>query len=53
MAGWIIGIFMTIIAILGLIMSSRAVDSTFAWVGIIFFVAAVSYIYNQISRNIN
>ncbi|WP_259779926.1 hypothetical protein [Aestuariispira ectoiniformans] len=51
MAGWIIGIFMTVVAVLGLFLASGAHDATFSWVGILLFVTGVAFVYRQIVKN--
>lgn len=51
MAGWIMGILMTVVALLGLFMASGARDDTFAWVGILFFITGVAFVYRQIIKN--
>ena len=48
---WINGVCMAILALAGLYLSSRAVDGTIAWVGILLFVFGVAFIYRQIVRN--
>lgn len=52
MGVWITGVCMAILALLGLFLSSRAVDDTIAWSGILLFVFGVAFIYRQIVRNI-
>lgn len=51
MAAWIMGIFMAIISLVGLVMASGANDATFSWVGICTFVFGVAFCYAQIVRN--
>ena len=51
MGVWITGVCMAFMALLGLFVSSRAVDDTIAWVGMLFFIFGVAFIYRQIVRN--
>ncbi|RED51010.1 hypothetical protein [Aestuariispira insulae] len=48
---WITGVCMAVVALLGLFISSRAVDGTLSWVGILLFVFGTAFIYRQIVRN--
>ena len=52
MAAWVLGILMSAVAYLGLVMAGHARDETFSWVGILFFIAGVAYVYGQIVRNV-
>ena len=52
MAAWVLGILMSSIAYLGLVMAGNAHDETFSWVGILFFVTGVAFVYTQIVRNV-
>ena len=50
MGHWIRGIFMGLLALVGLVMASKAVDATFYWVGLLFFVFGVGFIFALIGR---
>lgn len=52
MAAWVLGILMSAVAYLGLVMAGHARDDTFGWVGILFFVTGVAFVYTQIVRNV-
>lgn len=51
MATWIMGLFMALVALMGLFMASGAKDQTFAWVGILLFVSGIAFVYRQIVQN--
>ena len=52
MAAWVLGILMSSVAYLGLVMAGHAKDDTFGWVGILFFLTGVAFVYTQIVRNV-
>ena len=47
---WVFGAIMGAIGVLGLFMASRAVDQTFYWTGLIFFLFGVIAIFVLIGR---
>ncbi|NMM44079.1 hypothetical protein HH303_06300 [Rhodospirillaceae bacterium KN72] len=51
MGNWAMGIFMSIIAILGLFLSSGAADHTMQWVGLLLAGFGIAYNYSLIIRN--
>ena len=47
---WILGAIMGLISLFGLVMASNAVDTTFYWVGLLFFLFGVGFIFALIGR---
>lgn len=48
---WILGIAMTFLALLGLIVSANATDTTMAWVGLFLCGFGVLFTYSMIARH--
>lgn len=47
---WILGGLMTLLGLLGLIMASRAQDDVFHFVGLVFFLFSVLFVFTLIGR---
>ena len=50
LAPWILGALMGILGLFGLVMASRATDTAFYGVGLLFFVFGVLFIFGLIAR---
>lgn len=48
---WILGIAMTLLALLGLIVSANAADATMAWVGLFLCGFGILFVYSLIARH--
>jgi predicted exporter len=51
MGGWIVGVVMALVAILGLFLASGAQDGTMEWVGMLLAIFGVGYCYALIVNN--
>ena len=47
---WVMGAFMALLAIVGLLMAGRAQDSVFYFVGLLFFIFGVAFNFALIGR---
>jgi len=48
---WVLGIAMTLLALLGLTVSANAVDGTMAWVGLFLCGFGVLFVYGIVERH--
>ncbi len=48
---WIMGLFMTLVALIGLTLASAAADGTMYWVGLVLFGFGVLFIFRLIGRH--
>jgi len=51
MAGWVMGIVMAVMAVLGLFLSAGAQDGTMYWVGLLWLVFGTAYCYALIIKS--
>jgi hypothetical protein len=48
---WIVGAAMAVLALIGLIVSARAHDTTMYWVGLVVFAFGVLFIFHMVKRS--
>ena len=48
---WVVGAAISVLALVGLIVSARAQDATMYWVGLAIFVFAVLFIFHMVKRS--
>ncbi len=51
-APWILGVFLALLSLLGLIMASGAKDNLFYGVGLLFFAFGLAFIFGLIRNNV-
>lgn len=51
MGGWIIGVVMAVVAVLGLFLASGAQDATMEWVGLLLTLFGTGYCYALIIKS--
>ena len=51
MMTWLLGITMTLLALLGLTLSANAVDATMSWVGLFLCGFGILFVYGMIARH--
>ncbi len=48
---WVVGATISVLALVGLIVSARAQDATMYWVGLAIFAFAVLFIFHMVKRS--